>query len=161
MDHADTAETGHGDRHFAFSNGIHCRTDEGDIQFDIAGEVAGNIRVMGQKIRILHHQGDVVKSEPFERERRHKFVDVTHDKMIPSFFSLKLLYSFCIKYTPISNFSTGNCNFSADIRQPDKDWLSDGKKQRRPEYPPDGAAWHSAKNFTLNSRCFSHPASWH
>ena len=36
MDHTDTAEPCHGDRHFAFSNRIHCRTDKGDIQLDIA-----------------------------------------------------------------------------------------------------------------------------
>ena len=79
MDHTDTAETRHGDRHFAFSNSIHCRADKGDIQFDIAGKVTGNISIVREKIRILNHQRDVIESKPFKRERRHKFVDVTHD----------------------------------------------------------------------------------
>ena len=38
MDHADTAEFRHGDRHFAFSHGVHRRTDERDIQMNVAGK---------------------------------------------------------------------------------------------------------------------------
>ncbi|OPZ64260.1 MAG: hypothetical protein BWY83_03232 [bacterium ADurb.Bin478] len=76
MDDADTAVQRHGNRHIRFGNRIHCRAEKRDVEFDIAGETAGNIGFSGEKVGILGDQGNIVKREPFKRKGAHKFIDM-------------------------------------------------------------------------------------
>ena len=76
VDDADAAVEGHGDRHGRFRHGVHRRAEEGGVDVDARGEAGGGGGFVGEEVRVLGHERDIVVGEGFAREVRHEGGDI-------------------------------------------------------------------------------------
>ena len=63
VEHTNTAQLRHDDRHARFGNGVHSRRHDRDIECDAAGDPRLRVRLTGQNIRFTRLQQHVVKGQ--------------------------------------------------------------------------------------------------
>ncbi|MNW57397.1 hypothetical protein D3C74_352040 [compost metagenome] len=62
MNNADAALTGNGDRHGCFSDRIHTRAHQRNVQLHILAQYRRQINFLWQHLRFTRHQQHIVKS---------------------------------------------------------------------------------------------------
>jgi len=68
VDDAEAAFPCHGDRHARLGHRIHTRTDDGDIKFDIPGQISRDIDFPGQDLRPVGNEENIVEGQAFRAE---------------------------------------------------------------------------------------------
>src|SRR5690606_32278820 len=68
VEHSEASVAGHGDRHPALGNGVHCGRDEGRVHPDSLGKSRGSLGFTGDDVGVPWEQHHVVVGEADEVE---------------------------------------------------------------------------------------------